>query len=156
MVGMPAVHSFEREQMIRTDLDAAWQFISSPANLDAITPPDLAFSIVSPVPREMHDGLLVEYRIRIPWVGRQTWLTEIKHIREGESFVDEQRIGPYRLWYHYHHIEPHPEGVRFYDRVTYALPYGPLGALAHALFVRRTLRRIFDFREKRLQELLAS
>ena len=32
------------------------------------------------------------------------------------------------------------------DRVRYALPLGPLGALAHLLFVRRDLRRIFDFR----------
>ena len=34
------------------------------------------------------------------------------------------------------------------DTVRYALPLGPLGALAHALFVRRDLRRIFDFRQQ--------
>ena len=32
------------------------------------------------------------------------------------------------------------------DTVRYAIPYGPLGALAHAAFVRRDLRRIFDYR----------
>ena len=151
---MPRIHQLLREQVIATDLDRAWQFISAPANLDAITPDDLRFSIVSEVPETMHEGLLVEYRIRIPVIGTQRWLTEIKHIREGHSFVDEQRIGPYRLWYHYHQISAHSGGVHFLDRVTYALPFGPLGALAHALFVRRTLNRIFDYRADRLRELL--
>ncbi len=32
------------------------------------------------------------------------------------------------------------------DRVRYAIPYGPLGRLAHRLFVRRDLERIFDYR----------
>jgi hypothetical protein len=34
------------------------------------------------------------------------------------------------------------------DRVLYKLPFGPLGEVAHALFVRRDLRRIFDFRHE--------
>jgi len=32
------------------------------------------------------------------------------------------------------------------DTVRYALPYWPLGEVAHALLVRRDLERIFDFR----------
>ena len=39
------------------------------------------------------------------------------------------------------------------DRVTYALPFGLLGALAHRLVVRRTLERIFAYRRQRLAEL---
>lgn len=153
---MPEIHQLLREQVIDTELERAWQFISAPANLDAITPDDLRFSIHSDVPERMHDGLLIEYRIHIPWLGKQRWLTEIKHLRERHSFVDEQRIGPYRLWYHYHQIRPHPEGVHFLDRVTYALPFGPLGTIAHGLFVRRTLDRIFDFRAERLRDLLGT
>ena len=34
------------------------------------------------------------------------------------------------------------------DTVRYALPFGPLGALAHRLLVRRDLERIFDFRQR--------
>ena len=33
------------------------------------------------------------------------------------------------------------------DRVRYALPFGPLGALAHLAFVRRDLERIFELQE---------
>ena len=32
------------------------------------------------------------------------------------------------------------------DRVRYAIPLGPLGEIAHRLFVRRDLERIFDYR----------
>ena len=39
------------------------------------------------------------------------------------------------------------DGVFVDDVVEYELPFGPLGAIAHALFVRRQLRQIFDYRE---------
>ena len=38
------------------------------------------------------------------------------------------------------------------DHVRYELPFGPLGAVAHALFVKRQLRRIFDYRERVMVE----
>lgn len=41
-----------------------------------------------------------------------------------------------------------------HDRVRYAIPLGPLGALAHRLFVRRDLERIFDYRGKAVVERL--
>ena len=40
------------------------------------------------------------------------------------------------------------------DRVRYAMPYGPLGALAHPLFVRRDLERIFDYRAEAFPRLV--
>jgi hypothetical protein len=38
--------------------------------------------------------------------------------------------------------------------VRYALPLGPLGALAHVLFARRDLERIFDHRREAVAERL--
>jgi hypothetical protein len=32
------------------------------------------------------------------------------------------------------------------DSVDYAIGFGPIGTIAHTLFVRRTLGRIFDYR----------
>ncbi|MFT5837357.1 MAG: ligand-binding SRPBCC domain-containing protein, partial [Candidatus Azotimanducaceae bacterium] len=101
---MPKIYELYREQTIHTDLETAWNFIRSPQNLDKITPADMAFEIIGELPVEMYDGLLIEYRVGIPLIGKQTWLTELKHIRERHSFVDEQRIGPYKIWYHYHEI----------------------------------------------------
>jgi ligand-binding SRPBCC domain-containing protein len=102
----------------------------------------------------MFEGMLVEYRVKLPVLGMQPWLSELKHIQEGRSFVDEQKVGPYKLWYHYHGIEEEPEGVRFVDRVTYEVPFGIIGRLVHVLFIRRTLERIFDYRELQLKKLL--
>ena len=98
------MYILERQQRVTASMAQAWDFLQNPANLDRITPPDLHFRIVTEVPAIMFNGLIVEYRITIPLLGTHTWVTEIKHIREGHSFVDEQRLGPYRFWYHYHEI----------------------------------------------------
>jgi hypothetical protein len=42
------------------------------------------------------------------------------------------------------------------DAVTYRLPLGPLGTLAHALWVERQLRAIFDYRARVIPELLGA
>jgi len=145
---MPKIHELYREQTIATNLDTAWDFIRSPQNLDLITPDDMAFEIVSELPKDMYNGLLIEYRVGIPLMGKQPWLTELKHIRERHSFVDEQRIGPYQVWYHYHEITEVEGGVRFVDRVNYVMPFGPFGAMARALYVKNELNRVFDYREE--------
>jgi ligand-binding SRPBCC domain-containing protein len=96
------------QQFIPADRAAVWTFFATPRNLDELTPPDLRFRILGDVPARMYAGQLIEYRLSpLPGVWLR-WLTEIRHLREGEYFVDEQRIGPYRLWYHEHHFEPAP------------------------------------------------
>lgn len=85
---MAKIHELSRVQTIPTDLETAWNFIRSPRNLDQITPDDMAFEILSSLPEEMFNGQLIEYRVGIPFLGKQTWLSELKHIRERHSFVD--------------------------------------------------------------------
>lgn len=150
---MPKIHTLYREQTIATDLDTAWDFISRPENLNKITPTDMDFEIVSNLPDQMSNGLIIEYRIGIPLLGKQRWLTELKHIRERHSFVDEQRIGPYQLWYHYHEIRETDGGVQFIDRVHYAMPYCIFGEIAHCLYVKRQLRHIFEYRKTAMERL---
>jgi ligand-binding SRPBCC domain-containing protein len=151
---MPKIHTLQRDQTIATNLDTAWDFISSPANLDKITPDDMAFEIVSELPEQMYNGLLIEYRVGIPLLGKQTWLTELKHIRERQSFVDEQRIGPYKLWYHYHEIREVEGGVQFIDQVSYVMPFGPFGEIARAFYVKKELEKIFNFRRVAMERHL--
>lgn len=151
---MSTIHTLKREQTIPTEINRAWEFMSAPAKLDAITPPEMSFEIITPVPDKMYEGLLIEYRVGIPILGKQSWLTELKHIREGHSFVDEQRIGPYKFWIHYHEVTEVEGGVRFVDRVKYVLPFGPLGGLAHALYVKNQLKRIFDYRRTAMEQHL--
>jgi hypothetical protein len=42
------------------------------------------------------------------------------------------------------------------DTVRYALPYGPLGALAHRVLVRRDVEQIFDYRARAVPARLTS
>ncbi|MDR7392862.1 MAG: SRPBCC family protein, partial [Armatimonadota bacterium] len=107
----------ERVVRLRASLDDVWEFFADPRNLREITPPWLDLQIVSPVPDRMYPGLLIEYRVR-PFPGPAwVWVTEITHVQEGVRFVDEQRIGPYRLWHHEHHFRASGHGVEVRDLV---------------------------------------
>lgn len=104
----------------------------------------------------MYNGLIVEYRVGIPFMGTHRWVTEIKHIREHSSFVDEQRLGPYRFWYHYHEIRQQEDQVLLLDRVHYQPPFGPLGTVLQWVHIGKTLERIFDYRHQQLAALLSA
>ena len=69
------------------------------------------------------------------------------------SFMDEQRVGPYKLWLHTHKLEDVDGGTRMTDDIRYIVPFGPIGWIANALFVGRTLRRIFDYRRVKMDEI---
>lgn len=140
------MHILERELILDTDPETLWEFLSTPANLNELTPPDLHFQILSEVPAKMYNGLLILYEIQIPNFGKRRWLTEIKHIEKGVFFVDEQRIGPYKIWYHEHRIEPCEDKTRMLDRVSYQMPFGIIGRLVHSLWIKAMLEEIFDYR----------
>lgn len=148
------IHQLHRSTIVNTSIETVWDFIATPRNLNRITPENLSFEILSDIPEVMFDGLVIEYRVKIPLFGRWRWLTEIKHIRQGRSFVDEQRVGPYKLWYHYHEVRPHSEGTEILDIVTYQMPFGLLGDLVNAIIVKRQLTDIFNFRERVFKQIL--
>ena len=150
------IHTLEQEQILPIPMAEAWEFFSTPHNLDEITPDDLGFKITSPDVGKMHEGQIITYKVMVAPLIWLTWVTEIKCVEEGCSFIDEQRFGPYKFWHHRHHFEPCEGGVRMTDRVHYALPFGPFGNIAHALFVRRKLKWIFDFRRKVLEKRFGS
>ncbi len=145
---MAKVYTLSRQQYIDAPPEKVWEFVSSPANLTRITPPEMGFEITSPAEKIMYEGMIITYRVR-PLAGIPvTWVTEITHLREGSYFVDEQRSGPYTLWHHRHFIEPEGEGTLMTDMVTYRPPFGFLGQIANAIAIRRKLIRIFAFREE--------
>src|SRR5579871_2125627 len=119
-------------------LEEAWSFFSDPNNLSTITPGNLRFEAVYPLPHVIYPGLVLVYRLRPMFNIPTTWVTEITHVREPSLFVDEQRMGPYRLWHHEHHFRAIEGGVEIEDLVHYALPFGPLGLIAENMLVRST------------------
>ena len=150
-----AEYLLQRQALIRARLDEVFDFFSDARNLEQITPPWLHFRIVTPEPIAMQVGTQIRYRLRIAGVPLR-WDTRITHWEPGKSFVDRQERGPYRLWSHTHSFETVEDGVLMRDSVRYALPFGPLGRLAHALWVRDALARIFDYRLERIRELFGA
>jgi ligand-binding SRPBCC domain-containing protein len=146
------MYQFRRTQLVKADLQTCWEFFISPANLSKITPSYMNFRVLTVQPPKAYEGLIIHYKVspvlRIPL----SWTTEITHIKEGKFFVDEQRKGPYRMWHHEHHFEETPEGVLMTDIVSYIMPFGFLGKIANALFVRRQLKEIFDYRNRIVEE----
>lgn len=141
------IYSLEVSQFIKISLSEAWNFFSSPGNLSKITPDHMGFEITSGIPEKMYTGQIITYKVS-PILGIKTnWVTEITHVAEGRFFVDEQRFGPYRMWHHEHHFEVKGDGVLMTDRVSYKLPFGFLGRIAHSLFVKNQLKQIFEYRE---------
>ena len=150
------MHSLRQTQILSVSREKLWDFISVPQNLNEITPPKMAFKIVGELPKSAFAGLLLEYKVKIPVLGWTSWLTEIKYVTDGYSFMDEQRVGPYKLWLHKHTLEDVEGGTKMTDEIHYQMPFGPLGVIAHVLFVKRTLKQIFDYRREKLDEIFPS
>ena len=128
-----AFYQYKQEQKVKATLEEAWDFISSPANLKEITPDYMGFDITSEVPEKMYPGMIITYEVK-PLFGIKTpWMTEITQVKELEFFIDEQRVGPYKMWHHQHFIEPIEDGVLMRDIVTYIPPLGFLGAIANKI-----------------------
>lgn len=150
-----AIHTLRKTQLVPATLAECWDFFSDPRNLARITPPGMGFRVTSEnLPREIRPGLLIAYRVR-PLAGIPVaWLSEITHVRAPHGFVDEQRVGPYRVWHHEHSfVEKGERLVEVRDEVTYALPFGALGDILAGWLVRRQLAAIFRFREKAVAEI---
>ncbi len=145
------IYTLTRKQVLPITLEQAWPFFSTPTNLEQITPAFLRFHITSAVPDEIYPGLIITYRIAAVAGIPMTWVTEIKQVIRLHQFVDEQRIGPFRFWHHLHRFNEVEGGVEMEDIVHYAMPWGCLGHLVHALFIRARLQAIFDFRREYLE-----
>ena len=142
------MYVLERTQELPVSVAQAWEFFSSPHNLAKITPKNLGFEVLGAVPERMYEGLFINYYVSPLFGIRMKWTTEITHVKDQQYFVDEQRIGPYRIWHHEHFFEATENGVRMLDRVHYALPFGILGRLVHPWLVKPRLEEIFNFRFK--------
>jgi ligand-binding SRPBCC domain-containing protein len=152
---MSRTHILERTQVVPLPRAEVFSFFADPRNLEAITPAFLHFSILPPVPWSLDVDSRIDYRLSLFGVPFR-WRTRIAAWVPGVRFVDVQERGPYALWHHIHTFADEGGGTRVSDRVEYRLPLGPLGEVAHPVLVRRTLARIFDYRQERVAELLGA
>lgn len=149
------MYVLQKKQVLPISLEKAWDYFSSPSNLKEITPYNLGFKIETQIQgqKDMYPGQIISYTVS-PVLGIPVrWVTEITQVESGKFFIDEQRFGPYKMWHHEHHFKPIPGGTEMTDIIHYVIPLGFLGRIANALFVKRQLNDIFDYRFKKVTEI---
>lgn len=154
---MSKVYNIKTVQKIPITLDAAWDFFSSPANLQKITPDNMGFKIISKHHGDkMYPGQIIEYTVK-PLLGIPLyWMTEITQVQDKKFFIDEQRYGPYSLWHHQHHFKEIDGGVEMTDIIHYKLPLWIIGDIGNTILVKNQLKNIFDYRFKKVEELFGA
>lgn len=129
------------------------EFFSDPRNLSNLTPDWLKLIITSELPNKMYEGMIISYKVH-PVLGIPlNWVTEITTVEENKYFIDEQRVGPYKLWHHQHHFKEIVNGIEMEDIVSYALPFDPLSRPLNKFFVGNKVKGIFKFRENVLDKM---
>jgi hypothetical protein len=142
----------KRSILLNSPLEMVFDFFSRAENLDLLTPVQLKFKILSPLPIDMKVGTLIDYQIslfQIPF----KWRTKITDWIPNQSFTDSQVKGPYLKWIHTHSFEKTEQGVWMHDTVEYASPGWFLEPLLHELFIKKQLDDIFNYRNAKCKQI---
>lgn len=148
----------ERRYAIELSADPAQvaAYVDDPRHLNAMTPKWMTFEFVLAPPQQMHEGLIIEYRLRYRGV-RLRWVSAIVKYDPPHALAYEQKRGPYAYWYHEHQLTRDAErGVtQLRDVVRYRPPGGLLAGMIDRAVVRRDVDAIFACRYRHLREQFA-
>ncbi len=139
---------FTTSQWLPIPLEETFSFFAEARNLERITPPFLSFRILTPGPIEMRVGALIDYKLRVRGFPI-SWQTEITAWDPPNGFTDVQLIGPYQKWIHRHDFRSENGGTLVKDTVNYMVPGG---GVIDRLMIKPELKRIFDYRRKKIEE----
>jgi len=129
-------------------IEQVFPFFSDAHNLEELTPPWLAFRILTPDPIEIREDLELDYRLRVRGIPLR-WTSRIESWQPPHGFRDSQIRGPYRRWEHEHLFTANGDTTVARDRVDFEV----LGGYLPGRLVARDVRRIFEYRQARLQRL---
>ena len=148
------IFTLTTEQVLNVGLEDAWEFFSSPVNLQKITPKHMGFKITSDIAKKAYAGQIITYNIGLLPGVKSSWVTEITQVEDKSFFIDEQRFGPYKMWHHEHWFES-IDGSKtiMKDKISYKLPFGVLGLIAQNIFIKKQLKQIFNYRFNTLETL---
>jgi len=145
---------FESRQLVPRPIEEVFAFFRAPANLVAISPPELHLRVIE-------GPALIELGSRVVLKGRrwgipQRMVSEITAFDAPHTFTDTQVEGPLGRWVHTHRFESVAAGTQMSDRIEYEPPGGMLGLVVPAARLERDLKWIFEHRAKKLNEMFGS
>jgi len=146
------VYSLEFNQFVPHKIETVFSFFEKAENLEQLTPGNLKFKVLTPSPIKMNIGRLIDYTIRIFGLNFH-WRTMISDYKKNDSFIDEQLKGPYAFWHHTHSFTESKSGTLINDNILYSMPFGIFGRIAHFIFVKRSLLKIFNYRQETMDRI---
>ena len=137
--------TFVKATRIDASADAVFDWHEAPGAFERLTP---SWERVRVLRHQggIKDGARVSLLVG-PAPIAMRWELEHRDYQRGRSFTDTQISGPFRSWKHVHRMIPDgPNACMLEDTIQYELPLGAFGALCGGWFVRRKLRRLFEYR----------
>jgi uncharacterized protein (TIGR01777 family) len=144
---------FERTSEMPVSADELFAWHERPGAFQRLAPPWERMRVLEQSGGIRDGGRLVMELRKGPL--RLRWVAVHRGYEPGRRFCDEQVSGPFARWVHTHAVAPAGEGATLTDRVEWALPFGPLGALVGGRMTERMLERMFAFRHRRTRDDLA-
>ncbi len=145
-------HFLSFETKLHRPLKEVFDFFSNAENLNKVTPTEVSFSMLTPMPLKMQGGALIDYRIKLSGIPF-FWRTQISVWEPMHRFVDEQVKGPYVFWRHEHIFEDKGEYVLMTDRLHYLSPGWFLEPLIDRFFIRPQIEKIWGYRDQQFKIL---
>jgi ligand-binding SRPBCC domain-containing protein len=150
------VYELKTSQLIQAPLHEVWDFFSKPENLEKITPEKMSFTVDSDVSNEMKEGDIISYKIKIfPFI-KSNWVTEIKSVSTLQFFIDEQRVGPYKVWHHRHTFTTTDKGTLMTDEIHFNPPFKLFSNLLVKYSIQPRLVEIFNYRMNIINQIFNS
>jgi ligand-binding SRPBCC domain-containing protein len=167
------IHRVQFEQWVPVAIEKVFLFFASPTNLPRIMPPETGtqlaeLKLMAPPGQSAKANLdslagvgseiVTSFRL-LPFLPfRAQWVALITEFEWNHHFADIQRKGPFKQFQHRHEFSSETRngvsGTIVRDAIEYDPGFGVLGNLAQKLFIARTLKQTFEYRQKTLEKLL--
>jgi ligand-binding SRPBCC domain-containing protein len=151
---MAKYFTYTDQQFLPVSSEVLFDFFSVPENLSKITPKETAFQVVACSKPKIEQGVVLKYKLYqlgIPVF----WVAKIEEWVPNHYFVDVQISGPFAEYRHKHILKQAEGGTLILDELEYRLPLGAFGAFFGNFWVRKTLKKTFEFRKMRMEQLFA-
>jgi ligand-binding SRPBCC domain-containing protein len=162
------------DQWVPVVIEKVFLFFANPSNLPRIMPPDSGTELAAlrlahppgstaPVPNldslaGVGSEIVTSFRPVTFLPFRAQWIALITEFEWNHHFADIQKKGPFNQFHHRHEFTPETRGgvsgTTVRDVIQYDPGFGLLGNLAQKLFIAPSMKRMFEYRQSRLEILL--